>query len=317
MSPELRARVMQSIGGRAQPRERRKLPPLMASLRLVSMVVVLGVIALVFQIRAQRQQELDRARAALLLKVRQQASALTVSDRKLPERVNDAVKLHAQAAYVGDSLPQGLRGAGVLAELLALPTVYLRGSREVLSRDGGMAEAAASSWPDAFVLCLLDPPAARTEKELKAKARAAHARGGGMEVSAHVQRLAPVLEVLPLLSRSWQQRIAAAEAPVLHDYQRLYEAAPVQAAVKTTKARQLLLVMDEPGDAKTPAELDGERPHAVRVVLSDLTDGTLQLRFRHDVDPTALSATTRAEYASGVDSCTLALDLRKALGLGD
>jgi hypothetical protein len=74
------------------------------------------------------------------------------------------------------------------------------------------------------------------------------------------------------------------------------------------------LVVDEPGDAKAAAELDGERPHAVRVIVTDLASDQLQLRFRHDVDPSWLSAGARAEYASGIDSCALALDLRAALG---
>jgi hypothetical protein len=164
---------------------------------------------------------------------------------------------------------------------------------------------------------LLDPPSERDEKALRVKARLASTHGTTQAATSHVQRLAPVLEVLPLLSRDSQQRIATADAARLRDYQRLYDVAPVRAALRTAKARQLLLVVDEPGDAKIPAELDGERPHAVRVVLSDLADGTVQLRFRHRVDPSWLSATTRAEYASGVDSCGLALDLRNALARAD
>ena len=79
------------------------------------------------------------------------------------------------------------------------------------------------------------------------------------------------------------------------------------------KARQLLAVMDEPGDPKAPAELDGERPHAVRVTLTDLSSGQIRLRYRATVDPSWLSPTTRAEYASGIDGCALAVDLRNAL----
>jgi hypothetical protein len=137
-----------------------------------------------------------------------------------------------------------------------------------------------------------------------------------MEPHAHVQRLAPLLDILPLLGGEWQRKVAEAEsAAVLSDYRELIDGAPIAAAVRASKARQLLLVVDEPGDAKTPAELDGERPHAARVVLSNLADGNVSLRFRKQVDPGWLSPSTRAEYATGVDSCALALDLRSALGV--
>ena len=314
MSPELRARVLASVTER-RPGAKQRLSPVVARLRLMGIVVVLTVVALVLRVRHERVRLLEQQRATLLAALRAHESGLTSEDAKLAGKVEKAVHLHAAPAYAGDWLPDPLRQEGTLAELLSLPTLYLRGSLEALSRAGGLKEAAAGSWTDAFVLCLLDPPEARTEHALKAKARAAMS-ARGLEQHAHVQRLAPLLDVLPLLSADWQARVAAAEsAAVLNDYRKLIEGAPIRAAVRAAKARQLLLVLDEPGDAKTPAELDGERPHAVRVVLSDLTDGDVSLRFRKHVDPGWLSASTRAEYAAGVDSCALALDLRHALGL--
>jgi hypothetical protein len=68
--------------------------------------------------------------------------------------------------------------------------------------------------------------------------------------------------------------------------------------------------MDEPGDRSIPAELDGERPHHVRVGLVDLASKKQLLALRRKVDPSWLSPTARAEYASGIDACTLALDVR-------
>jgi hypothetical protein len=83
--------------------------------------------------------------------------------------------------------------------------------------------------------------------------------------------------------------------------------------VRAAKARQLLAVMDEPGDPKAPAGLDGERAHAVRVTLTEMGSGQVRLRHRGAVDPSWLSANTRAEYASGIDGCALAVDLRNAV----
>jgi hypothetical protein len=71
--------------------------------------------------------------------------------------------------------------------------------------------------------------------------------------------------------------------------------------------------MDEPGDPKAPAELDGERAHAVRVTLTEMESGQVRIRYRGAVDPSWLSANARAEHASGIDGCALALDLRNAV----
>jgi len=315
MSPPLAARVLASVRGRPAGDSRGKLRPLTALLRLAAFVLLAAVVAIVLYVRQQRVRALEHDRAALLQAMRNQGSALTRSDRELPGKVTAAVAMHAVPAYAGDWLPDELRNERRLTELLALPTLYLRGPLDVLSRAGGVAQAALGSWRDAFVLCLLDPPPARSESALKAKARAALARGSEMQAAAHFERLEPLLQALPLLGPDWQQRVKAAETPrALDGYRKLFEVAPIQAAVRAAKARQLLLVVDEPGDTKAPAELDGERPHAVRVIVTDLASDQLQLRFRHDVDPTWLSQAARAEYASGIDSCALALDLRAALG---
>jgi hypothetical protein len=71
--------------------------------------------------------------------------------------------------------------------------------------------------------------------------------------------------------------------------------------------------MDEPDEAG-PADLDGERPHQVRVALIDLRAGKIVLRTRKRVDPNWLAATTRSNFASAVDGCALALDIRSDLG---
>jgi hypothetical protein len=71
--------------------------------------------------------------------------------------------------------------------------------------------------------------------------------------------------------------------------------------------------MDEP-DEPGPADLDGERPHHVRVGLFDLKSSAVVLRARKRVDPNWLAAATRSTYASAVDGCDLALDVRSAAG---
>jgi hypothetical protein len=203
--------------------------------------------------------------------------------------------------------------------MLALPTLYVRGPLDALARPDRLSEVAASSSKDAFVLCLLAPPEARTEKALRLKASAAAAQSKAtLQVSAHVERLAPLLQALPLLGREWADRVRGAEtSEALERLAKLVAAAPLTAAARAAKARQLLLVLDETAAATGPTELDGERAHPVRVVLVDLSSAESRLRFRGKVDPAWLSDQARAAYASGIDSCALALDFRHAVSGGD
>jgi hypothetical protein len=73
--------------------------------------------------------------------------------------------------------------------------------------------------------------------------------------------------------------------------------------------------MDEAGDPNVPAELDGERPHDVRVALVETKTGRALLRMHAHVDPSVWNAGTRPEYASGLDACALAFDARALLGV--
>lgn len=308
MSPALAARVQAAVSGRQAPRR-----PFKSLLRMLTFAFVVASVVGVVRFRQQRQQRLETQRAELLATLQQAGHSLTRTDRELPARVAAAIALEAAAGYLGDQLPQELRNEAQLMAALSRPTLYLRGPLDALARPERVSEVAASSSKDAFVLCLLAPPEARTEKALRHKASAAYAQSKSLEVTQHVERLAPLLQALPLMGHDWTRRIQAAEtAPALQTLQKLVDAAPLAAAVRAAKARQLLLVLDEPGAGSGPSELDGERPHPVRVVLTDLTSGEARLRFRHGVDPAWLSDQARAQYASGIDSCALAMDLRRA-----
>lgn len=309
MSPALSARVQAAVSGRQAPRR-----PLKSLLRILTFAFVVASVVGVVRFRQQRQQRLETQRAELLASLQQAGKSLTRTDRELPARVATTIALEAAAGYLGDQLPQELRNEAQLMAVLSQPTLYVRGPLDALARPERVSEVAASSSKDAFVLCLLAPAEARTEKALRLKASAAYAQSKSLEVTQHVERLAPLLQALPLMGRDWTRRIQAAEtAPALQILQKLVDAAPLAAAVRAAKARQLLLVLDEAGTSTGPSELDGERAHAVRVVLTDLTSGDARLRFRRNVDPAWLSDQARAQYASGIDSCALAMDLRQAV----
>lgn len=308
MSPALAARVQAAVSNRQGPRR-----PLKSLLRVLTFTFVVASAFGVVHFREQRQHRLQEQRAELLSTLKRAGQTLTASDRELPARVAAAIALEATTAYLGDRLPPELQSEAQLSEVLAQPTLYLRGALDALARPERVSELASSSGKDAFVLCLLSPPETRSEKALRHKASAAYAQGSGTEATRNVERLAPLLQALPLLERGWARRVESAESELaLQTLQKLVDAAPLAAAVRTAKARQLLLVLDESSLGSGPTELDGERVHPVRVVLTDLTSGEARLRFRQTVDPSWLSDSTRAQYASGIDSCTLAMDFRRA-----
>jgi hypothetical protein len=312
MSPALAARVQAAVSGSRAGSSLRK-SRVKASLRALTATFVLTAVALVVHFRQQRAAQLTAQRAELSSQLSDHASSLSRADRELPARVAAAVAEHATPAYPGDRIVKELRDEAALNEALAQPTVYLRGPLDALAQPARLADLAAGSAKDAFLLCLLAPPENRTEKALRLKASAASARGSSMQLASHVERVAPLLQALPLFGRDWHERIEAAPTlPALRTLAELIQAAPLTAAVRAAKARQLLLVLDEPGTPTSVVELDGERPHAIRVVLVDLNRGDTRLRFRGNVDPSWLSDATRAQYASGVDGCALALDLRQA-----
>lgn len=308
MSPELAARVQAAVSGhRGHENSRRN--PLTGALRVLTFVLLLASIAAIVRVRGQRAAALEAARSSVLQRVRNAAAQLTREDRELKERAQAAIALHAASPYAGDLLPDELRTERGLVQALSLATLYIRGPLDGLASAARLPELAAGSFKDPLVLCLLDPPEARTEKVLRRSARAQ-----GEPATAHVERLAPLLQALPLLDPAWQQRIEAAETlERVGELKKMYDLAPISAALRAAKARQLLVVMDEARAVGGPTELDGERAHAVRLVLTDLSSGQVRLRFRRDVDPSWLSDGARAQNASGIDSCALAFDLRQAL----
>jgi hypothetical protein len=312
MSPELAARVMKSVSGRAPGRAGGRLKPLTALLRLSAIAFVATLFFSVLYVKQKRAEELEQRRATLLAAARKHAASLTRTDFELAGRVEAALALQAVPAYAGDLFAAPLRSREGLDAALAQPMIYLRGPLDALGNPTRIAAIASNSWPDALVLCLLDPPAERSEKALKARARAVMGSRAGSERLGHVERFDSVLQVIPLLQPAWQKRVEVADSANLRSYEKLFEVAPLARAVRAAKARQLLAVMDEPGDAKAPAELDGERPHDIRVTLTDLVSGEVLLRYRRTVNPSWISAPVRAEYAGGIDSCGLALDLRAA-----
>jgi hypothetical protein len=314
MSPALAARVAASVrGGRAaSPASQRR--RLVSVARLGLAVALVGIVALVSHARRLSAEHLAASRASLLTALHDQFRSLSVSERGLGASVSAMIVRQATPQYAGDTIADPLKTEAGLREALAASTVYVRGAIAGFGNSASLTQSAFDSVKDAFPLCLLDPPDSHTEQALRAKARAANAGGKGHEAMSHIERLFPLLAVAPLLRSEWERAVSEAESEAeLDRLEATFRKAPRDAALRAAKSTQLLLVLDEPGDGAGPTELDGERPHDVRVVLVSLSEERLLLRLRRRVDPSSFSATTRAEYARGVDGCSLALRVRAAL----
>lgn len=314
MSPALAARVQASVEGRRAAPGARLAPRAVSLLRLA--LFAAGAIAVAWLAASLRRVHLELAaeRSALLERARRESASLTPEERAIAQRILPWLALQS-ARYEGDLIADELRSSGAFAALIARPTVYVRGP--VASFDGlpRVIESASSSFNDPFVLCLNAPPAERSEKLLRAKAHAAYAaRSEAAHKTSHVQRLMDALVGLPFLGSEWQGRVEAASSrDELLKLRRSFEAAPLEGAKRAARAELLLSVMDEPSDAPGPSELDGERPHEVRVGVVDLATRKVLLRLRRRVDPAWVSEATRAQFAAGIDGCALALDVHAAI----
>ncbi|HEY8946108.1 MAG TPA: hypothetical protein VIM73_17690 [Polyangiaceae bacterium] len=313
MSPELAARVAASVRGKPTEQRASTRRRYVSLGRLGALGMVIAILLASWEARQRRVQRLEETRAALLGELRSRFGALTAAQKKLPGRIVATVQRHAGPGYPGDWLEGELRDSAGLVAALNASTVYLRASTSALASAADvneLAKVARDSSKDAFVACLQSPPATRTEKALRKSVREAYA---GAIPTPHVHRLFPLLSVAPLWAPEWERSVRDASSQSrVDELTRSFRGAAIDGALRAADAEQLLLVVDEPGDPTVPAELDGERPHHVRVVLARLNDDSVRLRRRVAVDPSWLSATTRAEYAHAIDSCSLALEVLSA-----
>jgi len=312
MDPALVARIERSVGSR--PRAARAKPSrarLRTSLlRLTIAVAVTALATTAILARRRYQQEMARTRTSLLDTVHAQRAALTPEERTFMSRVEPWIT-GLTGVYEGDIVADELRLPKGFDAVLARPSVYVRGPVAAFGNSKAIADTASASTRDSVVLCLIDPPASRAEKIVLSKVRAVY--GGGVNVAEHVRRLHDAESGLRQILIPWEERIRS--APELHDLQHIkaeLAEVPVDATKRALGAELLIAAMDEPGEAG-PADLDGERPHQVRVALIDLRAEKIVLRTRQRVDPNWLAATTRSNFASAVDGCALALDIRSAV----
>lgn len=313
MDPALAARIEASVRGRRnKPGARRIAPRFVAVARLgLVLAVAFGIYAFV-SVRRRERQEVERSRAALLDSVRAQGASLTPAEKGSVARAESWLVRFAGPAE-DDLVTAELRAPGALTALLKREIVYVRGPLGAFRNPARIAEAASASAKDALLLCLVDPPSSRVEKVMFEQVRVAYSGGAVMEQeTANIRRLHEAVLGLPLLLPQWSERVRAAEDAVeLARLRRELERAPLARAKQAARSELLLVAMDEPSDGGGPTELDGERAHTVRIGLVDLTSEKVLLRVRKAVDPTWISLVRKSQFASGLDGCGLAFDVRE------
>jgi hypothetical protein len=326
MPPELAARVRARVSGRrvapwGAPTERwiaRKARELAPRLRTLGrFVAVAALVAAVYTVGSRWRRErlhLASARATLLEEVRARGAELADDDRSVVDRA-DGWLMRLAGPYEGDFVDDAMRAPGAMQEVLGRPSMYVRGPVEAFASPASIASAAAASFKDPLVLCLVDPPSARSEKAMMHPIHATYDGGQAAEGAApHVRLLGEAVAGLPYLLPSWTSHVE--EAPsiaAIDDLRAEFRAAHTERALRALKATVLLWAFDEAGTHDGPTELDGERPHDIRLGLVDLAASKLLLRLRRHVDPAWISTPRRMEYAAGLDACALAYDVNAEL----
>lgn len=312
MSPELARRVQASVSGRKRPGgHKSRSPSAVALIRLVTLALVGGAIVGWISLRQRAQDELARLREDVLATVSKASHKLSVEDRRALPRIERALS-RAAGVYEGDWVEPALASGTALAALLEKPLVYVRGAVDGFGTPEAIAESARASQKDAFLLCLLDPPPARTEKALLERVSIAYSsRHRVDERTPSGYALYEVEAGAPFFAPEFGERVSVLkDRRRLEELQRSVARAPLARASEAAKARTLVYVLDEPGDRSKPMELDGERARHVRVGVVDLASDKVLLRLRKYVDPAWISLTRRSQYASGLGACALSVDVR-------
>jgi hypothetical protein len=285
-----------------------------AALRLAALVGIALALISLSVLRKREDDRLEHARGSLLDAVNQKRAELSDEDMRTLDRTV-AVLLRVPGPYEGDLLAKETRGSEAFSAILERPILYVRGPIDAFNNDEALRRGALLSSADTFVHCLVDPPESRTERALFERIRGNSDHDGR---TAHVHRLYDLLSGIPLLQPAWRMRVkGATRKRELSQLEWELRAAKLDETAPAARARLILFVVDEPSGPGGITELDGERPHDVRVTLFALEQSKPLLRVRKHVDPSVFSDRGRSAHATALDACALSFDVREAVARGD
>jgi len=313
MHPALAARVEGSVTGKkVTPGGPRSKPRFVMLMRLGVVVLVAFVVQSVVGFKKKERDDVTKVKTELLGSLRTHGEGVTDEDRALPKKV-EPLLVKLSRSFEKETISADLRTKAGFEAIFSRPMLYIRGPLGSFAAGPQIADAAATSAKDSLVMCLFDPPPSRAEKDVLPKVRVAYGTGAALEAqTSNVRRLGELQAGLPFLAPEYAKKVEASSDVVdLTKWKKEVDRAPLDTAKRAAKARLLLAAMDEPGDG-SPAELDGERRHHVRILLVDLSTEATLLDMRKLADPSWISEKHRSDMAKGLDSCLLALDVRDA-----
>ena len=300
MDAALRARIEKSLEARGSAEA--SAARLRALMRFASLAIVVFAVGYMISKRHAAKSALETQRTTLLETWTKKTSEITPDDKKALAR-DEALLESLAGVYEGDYAQP---------TALTRTIVYVHGPIESFRSTATIPKAAAQSLDDAFSRCFIDPPRTKNEKDVLPKVRAIYTGPSGS--TKNLERLETAYATERLLSPDWIARAKSTTSErQLATMQNELDHTPFDRALVAWRAELLLAVMDEPGNTNVPAELDGERPHDVRVALVETKTGHAVLRMHAHVDPSVWSAATRPNYATGLDACALAFEARALL----
>lgn len=302
MSAALAARIESSVSGKkVEPGESRSLSPRVRGVvRLVAIAAVIAITWAFVSAKKRDRKSFDLDRDTLAETLRANVQSLTARQKDTVMHV-ETILVHFSGTYEGDLADPSA------AKALDARLIYVRGPIETFTSTRRIAQAASSSRVDALAACLISPPVGRTERALLPSMRA------DAKVS-NVSRLDDAEIALPFFDHVWLDRVRNAETESeLAVYKHEVEKAGLERGKRALQSEYVVAVMDEAPPAGGITELDGEKPHDVRLAIVEIVTGKYLFRMRKHVDPSGWSETSRAQWASGLDGCRFAQDARAAM----
>lgn len=312
MSPELRARIEQSLHSDARSRAGGQSP--IQGARLIRVIFALGVVCLsiaLFITFKKSRLEFVRAQTDLVQRYERDTEFFNQSyERRLT--FIDALLRDVPEKYPGDVLHASLsKSAAPLFERLEAPFVYVRGPLLGFRRQADRRNTWKDGGPGPFIRCFLMPPSDIKESNLLRHL------GKVYEPRAFRDRfvnLDDAFQGQAFVTSDFEARLKSARhMRELSSLGAALDTADLKAARAFEPVTTFVYVLDEPKSQGVPSDFDGEAEHFMRVEIVDLEKSEVLYRVRRRVDPDWISEKSRLSYSRQLDSCRLAHELHAEL----
>ncbi len=314
MNPALRARVERAASHRRRAREQAASLGLQGTFagreklrlaRVLPVLVFLLVAGLGTGMYLYGKRALEKERTALLESIVEKRGGLPAGHERFLGVVDHLITETAGDTPLPDAVDPSMKAPGALDAWLQKPSVYVHGTTGELRDSQRLDDAAHASIKDAFLLCLVHPPASGSEHDLLAKVKGVYFAGAKVdEDTASVRRLTEARVGLGVLGAGFEDAVRrATDLQGLRKMRKDLEGAPLDLAKKALAAQLLVVVVDTASPTGT---------REARVLLVDLATDSVLLRARPHIDQQGRTSAS-AFYQAEVDGCALALAVRQGL----